>query len=111
MVRTRSNDALLIRDEDDIRNCDEACLRIGADISIEVATKRVFVVGHQSMLSNLYELDHTFGLRWNFFTSRSGKAIKCNRVSRKSKYSHQGVKEIYKYYLWLQMKYLLFGCY
>ena len=92
MVGTRSNDTLLIRDEDDLRNYDEVCLRIDYDTSITVATKRVFVVGRKSISSSLKELAHSFGLKWIFGTSRSGKTIKCNRASRKSKYSHQGLR-------------------
>ena len=93
MAGTRSNDALLIRDEDDICTCDEVCLRIDSDTSVEVATKRVFVVSHKFILSDLKELAHTFGLKWNFCTSRSDKAIKSNRASRKLKYSHQGLRK------------------
>ena len=44
MAGTRSNDALLIRDEDDLRNCDEVCLRIDSDTYVEVATKRYLLL-------------------------------------------------------------------
>ena len=38
---------LLIRNgDDDLRNSDDICLRIDSDTSVEVATERVFVVGH-----------------------------------------------------------------
>ena len=39
---------LLIRNVDDdvLRNSDDICLRINSDTSVEVATERVFVVGH-----------------------------------------------------------------
>ena len=43
MAGMRSNDALLIRDVDDLRNCDEVRLRIDSDTSVEVATKRVVI--------------------------------------------------------------------
>ena len=43
MTGTRSNDALLIRDVDDLHNCDEVRLRIDSDTSVEVATKRVVI--------------------------------------------------------------------
>ena len=89
MSGTRSNDALLIRDEDDRRNCDEICLRIDSDTSVEVVTKIVFIVGHKYILSDLKELVSAFSLKWNVCTSRPGKTIKCNRASRKLKYSHQ----------------------
>ena len=92
MAGTRLNDPLLIRDEDDLLNCDEMCLHIDSDTSVEVATKRAFVVGNKFILSNLKELAHYFGLKWNFCISRSGKAIKCNRAFRKSKHSHQGLR-------------------
>ena len=48
MEGTRLNDSLLIRDEDGLRNCDETCLYIDSDTSVEVATKRVCVVGQGS---------------------------------------------------------------
>ena len=63
MAGTRSNDALLIRDEEDLRNSDEVCLQIDSDTSFEVVTKRVFVVGHKFILSDLKELAHSFGLK------------------------------------------------
>ena len=44
MAGTRSNDALLIRDEDGLRNCDEVCLRIDSDTYVEVATKRYLLL-------------------------------------------------------------------
>ena len=90
MAGTRLNNPLLIRDEDGLRNCDEMCLHIDSDTSVEVATKRVFVVGRKFILSDLKELAHSIGLKWNVCTFRSGFTIKCNRTSRKSKYSYQG---------------------
>ena len=92
MAGTRLNDPLLIRDEDDLLNCDEMCLHIDSDTSVEVATKRAFVVGNKFILSNLKELAHSFGLKWNCCTFRFGFTIKCNRASRKSKYLHQGLR-------------------
>ena len=83
LAETRLNDLLLIRDEDGVRNCDEICLHIDSDTSVEVATKRVFVVGHKFILSYLKELAHFFSLKWNYCNFRSGFTIKCNRVSRK----------------------------
>ena len=91
MVGTRLNDPLLIRDKDGLRNCDEICLHVDSGTSVEVATKRVFVVGHKFILPYLKELAHSFGLEWIFCTFRSGFTIKCNRASRKSKYLHQGL--------------------
>ena len=67
MAEMRLNDLLLIRDEDGLRNYDEICLHIDSNTSVEVATKRVFVVGHKFMLSDLKELAHSFGLKWIFF--------------------------------------------
>ena len=75
MAATRSNDALLIRYEDELRNYDEGCLRINFDTSVEVATKRVFGVGHKFILSDLKELAYTFGLKWNVCALRSVKTI------------------------------------
>ena len=92
MVGTRWNDPFLIRDEDCLRNCDEICLHIDSDTSVEVATKRAFVVGRKFIFSDLKELAHSFGLKWIFYTFRSGFTMKCNRASRKSKYLHQGLR-------------------
>ena len=86
MAGTKLNDPLLIRYEDGLRNYDEMFLHIDSDTSLEVATKRVFVVGHKFILPYLKELAHSFGLEWIFCTFRSGFTIKCNRASRKSKY-------------------------
>ena len=61
MAETRLNDLLLIRDEDGLRNYDEICLNIDSNTSVEVATKRVFVLGHKFMLSDLKELAHSIG--------------------------------------------------
>ena len=88
MTGTRLNDPLLIKDEDGLRNCDEICLHIDSDTSVEVATKRVFIVGHKFMFSNLKEFAHSSGLKWIFWTFRSGFTIKYKRASRKSKYLH-----------------------
>ena len=85
MTGTRLNDHLLIRNEDGLRNCDEICLYIDSNTFVEVDPKRIFVVGHQFILSDLKEVADSFGLKWIFFTFRSGFTIKSNRVSRKSK--------------------------
>ena len=77
-IGTKSNVALLVRDEDGLRNCDEVCLRIDSDTSVEVVTNRVFVVCHKFILHNWKKLAHYFGLKRYLCTSRSGKAIKCN---------------------------------
>ena len=70
---------LLIRNVDDdvLRNSDNICLRIYSDTSVEVATARVFVVGHIYIyiLDDLRQLAKYFGLAWQFCTARSGKAI------------------------------------
>ena len=92
IVGTRLNDPLSIRDEDGLCDCDEICLHIDFDTSVEVATKRVFVVDHKYILSDLKELAHSFGLKWNVCTFRSGFTIKCNRASRKSKNLYQGLR-------------------
>ena len=85
MAGNRLNDHLLIRNEDGLRNCDEICLHIDSNTFVEVAPKRIFVVGHQFILSDLKELADSFGLKWNFCTFRSGFTIKSNRASCKSK--------------------------
>ena len=90
MTGTKSNVALSIRDEDDLRNCDEVYLRIDSDTSIEVATNGLFIVGHKFILSYLKKLAHYFGLKWYFCTSRSCKAIKYNGVTRPGSRVNQG---------------------
>ena len=92
MAGTRLCDSLLIRDEDDLRNCDEIYLHIDSSTPIEVATKRVFAVVHKFILSDLKELAHFFGQKWNVCTFISGLTIKGNRASRKSNYLHQRLR-------------------
>ena len=77
-----SNDALLINSDDKLSNCDEVCLRLDYDTSVEDATNRVFIVSHECILSDLMKLAHSFSLRWNFCTVRSGRRMKCNRTTR-----------------------------
>ena len=79
---------LLIRDGDDdvLRNSDDICLRIDSDTSVEVATERVFAVGHIYILDDLRQLAKSFGLAWQYCTARFGKVINCNRVNRKLNY-------------------------
>ena len=48
--------ALLISSEDNIRNCNDVCLRIDSDTSLEGATTRVFIVGRKFTLSALKKL-------------------------------------------------------
>ena len=59
---------LLIRggDDDVLRNSDDICLRIDSDTSVEVATERVFVVGHIYILDDLKQLAKYFGLACQF---------------------------------------------
>ena len=57
-----------------------------------MATKRVFIIGHKFILSDLKELAHSLGLKWNFGTLRLGFTIKCNRASRKLKCLHQELR-------------------
>ena len=86
MTGTRFDGPLLFRDEDGMCNCHEIYLHIYSNTFVEVATIRVFVVGHKFILSDLKELAHPFGLKWNVYTFRSGF------TSRKSKYLHQGLR-------------------
>ena len=53
MMRT-SSITLLIKNtsEDNLRSCDEVCLRTDSDASVEDDTNRVFIVGHKFILSN-----------------------------------------------------------
>ena len=55
-------------------------------------TKRVFIIGHKFILSDLKELAHSLGLKWNFGTYRLGFTIKCNRASRKLKCLYQELR-------------------
>ena len=73
--------ALLISLEDVLRNFDEVCLRIDSDTYIKDATNRIFVVVQKIILSDVKKLTHSFGLKWNFCTSRSSRTIKCNRAT------------------------------
>ena len=66
MTGIKLNVTLLIRDEDGLRNCDEVCLRIDSDTSVEVDTNRIFVVDHKFILSDLKKLAHSFSLKWHF---------------------------------------------
>ena len=68
-----------------MRNCDDICPRLESDVSIEAATKRVFVVGDKFILSDLKELTKTFGLRCNFIPYRTGAIFRCNRAYRKDR--------------------------
>ena len=58
-----SNDALLINSDGILSNFDEVCVRLDSDTSVEEATNRVFIVGHEIILSDLQKLTHSFGLR------------------------------------------------
>lgn len=60
-----SSIALLIKNtlEDNLRNCEEVCLRIDSKASIEDTTNKVFVDVHKFLLSDLKKLAHSFGLR------------------------------------------------
>ena len=55
---------LLIKNVDDdvLRNSDDICLRIDSDTYVEVATERLFVVGHIYTLDDLRQLARSFGL-------------------------------------------------
>ena len=47
-----SNEALLINLDGILNNCNEVCLRLDDDTSIEATANRVFVVGHKFLLSD-----------------------------------------------------------
>ena len=49
-------------DDDVLRNSDDICLRIDSNTSVEVATERVFIVGHIYILDDLRQLAKSFGL-------------------------------------------------
>ena len=44
MTKQISKVALLISSKDDLRNCDEMCLQIDYDTSVDDATNRIFVI-------------------------------------------------------------------
>ena len=44
------------------------------------------------LLSDVKKFDHSFSLRWNFYTSRSGRTIKCNRATRYESRVNQGLR-------------------
>ena len=62
---------LFIGDGDDgvLRSSNDMCLRIDSDITVEVATVRVFVVGRVYVLDDLRQLVISFGLAWQFCTA------------------------------------------
>ena len=78
--------------DDVLRSSNDICLRIDSDTTVEVATERVFVVGHVYILDDLRQLAKSFGLAWQFCTARSGRSINCNRANRKSSYSNLGIR-------------------
>ena len=94
MAREGVIDDLFIRDGDDnvLRRSNDICLRIESDTTVEVATKRVFVVRHIYTLDDLRHLAKYFGLVWQLYTARSGRVINFNRVNRKSSYTDLGVR-------------------
>ena len=116
MTGTKSKISLFIRSENDLYishevclpidsntsvevttnrvNIDEVCLRIDSDISIEAATNRVFVVGHKLIIFDLKKLVHSFDIRWNVCTLRSGMVIKCNRATRFVSRVSEGLRKI-----------------
>ena len=76
--KTTSKTTLLSNSDDKLRNCDEVCLRIDYDTSIEEATNMVFDIGYKFILSDLKKLDYSFGLRWNVCTTKPDRVKKCN---------------------------------
>ena len=62
---------LFIGDGDDgvLRSSKDICLRIDSDITVEVATVRVFVVGRVYVLDDFRQLVIYFGLAWQFCTA------------------------------------------
>ena len=84
----------MISSEDDLRNCDEVCLRIDCNTSVKDDISRLLVVGCKFILSDLNKLAYSFGLMWNFCTTRSGRAIKCNRATRYGSRVNQGLTNV-----------------
>jgi len=82
------NETLLINSDGIMNNCNEACIRLDSDTSVEAATNRVFVVGHKFVFFLFKEIS-SFGLKWNFSTSRAGRRIACNRAHRQELVKHQ----------------------
>ena len=75
-----------------LRSSNDICLRVDSDITVEVATVRVFAVGHVYILDDLRQLAKSFGLAWQFCTTQYGRSITCNRANRKSSYSSLGIR-------------------
>ena len=84
----------MIGSEDDLRNCDEVCIRIDCNTSVKDDISRLLVVGCKFILSDLNKLAYSFGLMWNFCTTRSGRAIKCNRATRYGSRVNQGLTNV-----------------
>ena len=64
--------------------------KLVSNYSVEVATKRIFRLGHVHVFSHLKTMAHQFGMKWNFVTTRNGRRISYNRVTRYSNRKSQG---------------------
>ena len=58
-----SNEASLINSDGILNNCNESCLRLDSDNSVENATNRVFIVWHEFLSSNWKQLVHSSSLK------------------------------------------------
>ena len=58
---------------------------------MEVATKRIFIIGSIYADFHLKTMAPPFGLKWNFVTVRSGRRISWNHATR---YGNKNLKEL-----------------
>ena len=77
-----SSKYLLIILDSILNNCNASYLRLDSDISVEEGANREFVVSHEFIIFDLKKLAYSFGLKWNFCTTRYGRRITFHRAHR-----------------------------
>ena len=78
---------------DTSNNVNDISFRLEGE-TVKAATNRVLKIGDTYILFELKELIRSFGLRWNFISSRSKNYVSCYRVSCKSSYKNSLVHSI-----------------
>ena len=72
----------MINSNEMMKNYSEPCLQLDSDISVEEGANREFVVSHEFIIFDLKKLAYSFGLKWNFCTTRYGRRITFHRAHR-----------------------------
>lgn len=78
MVFSVDNDCKILLDNTTIH---EKVLRLDSDTLIDETSNRIFKIDHLYVISQLRDLTHSFGIKWNFVTVRTGTKFVRNRVS------------------------------